>query len=76
MTFNPAFFDRSGDQTQREFSFDSTNHMRDFTSQLTRNPFVTDTSLVNKTTLSITTRDNDSMSSIDQIYNKVIGNDQ
>ena len=76
MTFNPAFFDRSGDRTQREFSFDTTSHMKDFTSQLTRNPFVTDTSLVNKTTLSITTRDNDSMASIDQIYNKVIGNDQ
>ena len=76
MTFNPAFFDRSGDNTQREFSFDSTDHMRDFTSQLKTNPFITDTSLVNKTTLSITTRDNDSMSSIDQIYNKVIGTDQ
>jgi len=76
MTFNPAFFDRSGDNTQREFTFDSTSHMRDFTSQLKSNPFITDTSLVNKSTLSITTRDNDSMSSIDQIYNKVIGNDQ
>ena len=76
MTFNPAFFDRSGNKTQREFTFDSTDHMRTFTNSLTRNPFVTDTSLVNKTTLSITTRDNDSMSSIDQIYNKVTGGDQ
>ena len=72
MTFNPAFFHQP-DKSSKEYTFDSVDQMRAFTSKLKSNPFVVNNDMVNRTTLNISTRDSDSMASIDKIYDTIQG---
>tara|TARA_Y100001963_G_C6774761_1_gene446775 strand:- start:788 stop:1015 length:228 start_codon:yes stop_codon:yes gene_type:complete len=72
MTFNPAFFHQP-DNSSKEYTFDSVDQMRAFASKLKSNPFVVNNDMVNRTTLNISTRDSDSMASIDKIYDTIQG---